>query len=162
MTEQEMQALVNEGASIDAAAGAHAEAAAAGNLDDKGNIIAPPDLTMEKAAAWFIFPKALAWAITTVFPETERYYTDAKCMELAHAIVPVAEKYGLDGPGDSPELTLLMGTGIFCVPAYLAYKQRKAQAEAIEAAPGKAAPAAPVKGETYLQPINGTAAGNGS
>jgi hypothetical protein len=136
MTEQEAQALIAEGAGIDAGAAAHAEAAATGNLDTKGNIIAAPDPNvelMEKAKNWFIIPKTLAWAITAVLPETAPAYTDDRCMELAKAIVPVADKYGWNGLDDSPELMLLMGSAMFCAPGYLAYKARqnaKKEAEA--------------------------------
>ncbi len=141
MTPQEMEALVREGDAIDAGAAAHAEAAAAGNLDDKGQILAPPDpaiLAAEKAAEWFLVPKTLAWAITTVFPELAPHYTDEKCMELATAIVPVADKYGWSGVGNSPELALAMGTAFFCMPAIQAHKARnaaKAKAKAEKEAP---------------------------
>jgi hypothetical protein len=132
MTEQEANALISEAAGIDAGAAAHAEAAASGNLDDRGNIVVQADPIEAKAMEWFIVPKTLAWAITAVFPETAKHYTDEKCMELSRAIVPVAEKYGLNGIGESPELMLLLGTGMFCAPGYLAYKQRKAAREEAE------------------------------
>lgn len=157
MTDQEMQALIAEGTAIDAGQAAHDAAAAEGRIDDKGGIIAPVDETTAKAAEWFMIPKALAWAITSVFPETTPCFSDEKCMELAKAIVPVADKYGLNGPGDSPELALVVGTAFFCMPAVAAYKQRKARAEAdaaVEAAGGKVTPA---KNEPILNPINGTA-----
>jgi hypothetical protein len=140
MTEQEANALIAEGAGIDAGAAAHADAAATGNLDAKGNIMPAPDPNAElqaKAQNWFMVPKALAWAITAVFPETEPYYTDDKCMELAQAIVPVAEKYGLNGFQESPELMLVMGTAFFCAPGYGAYKTRRAVAEIVEQAKAK-------------------------
>lgn len=130
MTEQEMEALVREGEALDTGAAAYAEAAASGNLDDKGQIIAPPDPvdeTAAKAAEWFIVPKTAAWAITAVFPELAEHYTDAKCMELATAIVPVAEKYGWSGVGNSPELALAMGTAFFCLPAVQAHRHRQAE-----------------------------------
>jgi hypothetical protein len=125
MTPQEAEALVREGAAIDQGAADHAEAAAAGNLDDKGRIMAPDENA--RAMEWFMVPKVIAWAVTAVFPETAPAYSDAKCMELAHAIVPVADKYGLSGVGDSPELMLLLATGMFCAPGYLAHKARKAK-----------------------------------
>lgn len=132
MTPQEAEALVREGSSIDAGEAAHAEAAASGMLDERGAIIIPDEAA--RAAEWFMVPKMLAWAITAVFPETAPHYTDAKCMELAAAIVPVADKYGLSGIGDSPELMLLMGTGMFCLPGYMAHKGRQAARAAEEQA----------------------------
>lgn len=158
MTEQEAQALVAEATAIDGAAAAHAEAAAAGNLDAKGNALPPPDPvdeTAAKAAEWFIVPKTLAWAITAVFPELAEHYTDAKCMELATAIVPVADKYGWSGVGDAPELTLLVGTAFFCMPAYQAHQARQA---AKKLAKKPAAPRA--EGEPApMKVINGSEAG---
>lgn len=142
MTEQEAMALVNQAGAIDQGlAAAEAEAMNPTDQGGGGPMVAVPD-DLRKAAEWFLIPKALAWAITTVFPETKEAYTDAACMELAGAIAPVAEKYGLNGPGDSPELTLLMGTAMFCVPGYLAFKSRKdeAAARAEAAARGGAQP----------------------
>lgn len=155
MSPQEMEALVREGEAIDTGAAAHAEAAASGNLDDKGQIIAPPDpadLAAERAAEWFIVPKTLAWAITAVFPELAPHYTDEKCQELANAIVPVADKYGWSGIGNSPELALAMGTVFFCLPAYTAHKGRQAERARIQAEKEK--PRA--VGEPLVQAINGT------
>lgn len=155
MTEQEMQALVREAEGIDAGAAAHAEAAANGQLDDKGQIIAPPDPvdeTAAKAAEWFIVPKTLAWAITAIFPELAPHYSDEKCMELATAIVPVADKYGWSGVGNSPELALAMGTAFFCMPAYQAHKHR--QAAKLEAKKKAEQPRA--TGEQPLQVLNGS------
>jgi hypothetical protein len=150
MTEQEAQALIREGEGIDQGAAAHAEAAAAGNLDEKGQIITPPDPMIEKAAQWLIVPQMLAWAITAAMPETAAAYTPEKQMELARAFVPVADKYGWDGIGDAPELTLVMCSVAFCAPGFMAYKARKAAADAA----AKAAKAE--KGETFINPINGT------
>lgn len=153
-----MQALINEGAAIDAGAQAHADAAAAGQLDDKGNILAPVDNTLERAMEWIIIPKMLAWAITAALPETAPAYTDAKCLELAKAFVPVADKYGWSGLNDSPELSLIMCGAMFSMPAFLAYKARKAQADAAD--PAKVdqvkTEARPAAGETFTRPINGT------
>lgn len=136
MSPQEMEALVREADAIDAGAAAHAQAAAEGNLDAKGEIMAPPDpaaQAAEKAAEWFIVPKTMAWAITAVFPELAPHYTDDKCMELANAIVPVADKYGWSGVGNSPELALAMGTAFFCMPAIQAHRHRQAEKARIKA-----------------------------
>lgn len=130
MTEQEAQALIKEGAGIDTGEAAHAEAAAAGQLDGRGQIVAPdPDA---RAMEWFLIPKTIAWALTTIYPELAPHYTDAKCLELARAIVPVAEKYGINGMGESPELMLAIGCVGFGAPAYMAHRQRKAEQAARE------------------------------
>jgi hypothetical protein len=130
MTEQDALSLLNEAGAIDAGEQANADALADGTMGANGVITAPDPNAA--AMEWFIIPKTLAWAITAVFPELAPCYTDEKCMELAGAIVPVAEKYGISGIGDSPELTLLLGTGVFCAPAYLAYRERQAARAAAE------------------------------
>lgn len=127
MTEQDAKAIMAESAAIDQGQVVAAHDAANPPPPGGGPVVAvPPELSA--AAEWFMIPKAMAWAITAVLPELKSYYTDEVCMELATAIAPVAEKYGLNGPGDSPELTLLMATGMFCAPAYMVYSAKKAQA----------------------------------
>lgn len=123
MTPEEAQSLMQEGAGIDAGEAEHAEASLEGRIDARGQVVEPnPDAA---AMEWFLVPKMLAWAITTVYPETKDQFDDAKCMELARAIVPVAEKYGVNGMSESPELMLLAGCAMFGTPAYLAYKARQ-------------------------------------
>jgi hypothetical protein len=129
-SEKEAAALINEASRIDQGEAAHADAAANGQLDERGQIVMPDETAA--AAEWFLVPKTLGWIITTIFPETEGQFSDARCMELAKAIVPVAEKHGLNSIGDSPELVLLIGTGMFCMPGYLAYRARKEAAVAAE------------------------------
>lgn len=124
---QEQMVLMREAEGIDGQEAVHAEAAAEGRIDPRGQIIEhDPDA---RAMEWFLIPKAIAWGITTIYPETAAAYTDAKCLELARAIVPVADKYGLSGIGDSPELTLLMAAAFFGAPGYLAHQARKQEAE---------------------------------
>lgn len=153
MTEAEAQALMLEGAAIDSGQAEHSAAAAEGRLDDKGQVIAPVDDTDAKAAQWLILPQTLAWAITTALPETAEAYTPEKCMELARAFVPVADKYGWTGLGDSPELTLAFCAVGFSLPGFMAFKARKAAAAAREEKE-KA-----VSAGGYINPIDGTQAG---
>lgn len=154
MDVKQMEAMVRQADAIDAGAAAYETAAAEGNLDEKGNVLPPPDpvdLTAEKAAQWAIIPQTLAWAITAVFPETAPAYTPEKCMELANAIVPVADKYGWNGPGNSPELGLVLASAFFSMPAYMAYKTRQAAKAEAEA---KKEPK--IEGAEPLQVINGS------
>ena len=126
MTEQEAQQLIAQGDTIDTAQAQHAQEAI-------GGVPAAPPHPDAAAMEWFIVPKSLAWLVTTLFPETASAYTDEKCLELARAIVPVAEKYGMNGPGDSPELTLLGAAAMFSMPAIMAHKKRKKEAADKEA-----------------------------
>lgn len=156
MSPQEMEAMVREGDALDAGVAAHQQAAAEGNLDGNGQIIAPPDpsiLAEQRAAEWMIVPQTLAWAITAALPETAPAYTPEKCMELARAFVPVADKYGWNGPGESPELSLLLCSAMFCAPAYIAVKHRQAAAKAAkDEAPKRA------EGEQGVKAVNGSQA----
>ncbi|WP_079214976.1 hypothetical protein [Herbaspirillum robiniae] len=122
MTELEAQQLIAQGDAIDSnQAASTAEAA--------GMSLAPvnPDAA---AMDWMMIPELLAFAICGIFPETAPHYTDAAKLDLARKIAPVAEKYGWNGPGDSPELMLAVGAFGFSMPAIMAYRARKiAQAQ---------------------------------
>lgn len=117
-----MQAMINAGDSIDAG-----QALAQEEAQQLPGVLPPdPDAA---AMEWLIIPEGLAWAITTAFPETAQYYTPDAKMNLARAIVPVADKYGWSGVS-SPEVMLGMAAIGFAMPAVLAYKERKAAREA--------------------------------
>lgn len=113
----ELENLVAQGAAIDAGIDLENQEAA-GVAEVPGN----PDA---QAMEWVIVPEILAWVITTIYPETKPNYTEGSKMDLARKIAPVAEKYGLNGLGDSPELMLCIGAVGFAMPAYLAHKARK-------------------------------------
>lgn len=111
----DLENLVLQGAAIDAGADAEASEAAG---------IAPVD-PMAAVNEWMLVPEVLSWIITSIYPETAPSYTPERKMQLATAIVPVAEKYGLSGVGDSPELMLGVAALGFGMPAYLAHQARK-------------------------------------
>lgn len=137
MNENDASILMNEAQGIDGIEAEHAQAAQEGRLDPAGQVIeVDPNA---RAMEWFLIPKTIAWAITALYPETAKCYSDAKCLELAHAIVPVADKYGITGIGDSPELSLIVAAAMFGAPAYIAHGQRKLAKE--EAQADKGAPA---------------------
>ncbi|MFZ6639213.1 hypothetical protein ACO0LL_05685 [Undibacterium sp. TC4M20W] len=122
MTEQEINTMLAAGENIDAGAAIAMEEA------QQLPGVLPPDPDAA-AMEWLIVPEGLAWAITTAFPETAQYYTPEAKMNLARAIVPVADKYGWSGVS-SPEVMLGMAAIGFAMPAVLAYKERKAMREA--------------------------------
>ncbi|MFZ6732241.1 hypothetical protein ACO0LG_09995 [Undibacterium sp. Ji42W] len=127
MTEQEINAMLAAGENIDAGAAIAMEEA------QQLPGVMPPDPDAA-AMEWLIVPTGLAWAITTAFPETAHYYTDEAKMNLARAIVPVADKYGWSGVS-SPEIMLGMAAIGFAMPAVLAYKERKELREAEQSKP---------------------------
>lgn len=133
MTEAEAAALVNAGAGIDSAEAQFNDAAAAGLLDERGNVMAPAPIDEDAAAReWLFVPEIIAMIATAILPETASHYTDAHCMTLARKFVPVAEKYGWQGSSASPEIGLGLATLAFAAPAMFAYRTRKAHAVAVE------------------------------
>ncbi len=122
-----MVALINAGAGIDSSEAAHAEAAANGQLDQRGQIVqVDPDAA---AMEWLFIPAIIAMVAKTIMPETADSYTDSRCMELARAFVPVAEKYGWSGNTLAPEIGLAVAGFGFAAPAILAYRARKEAAK---------------------------------
>jgi hypothetical protein len=130
MDENEFAQLAQKGAAIDAGEAAHADAAAAGLLDTRGNIVAPdPDA---RAMEWLIIPQMAAMVAKAMYPEVASLYTDERCMEVARAFVPVADKYGWSGSQIGPEVALIMAGVGFAAPAYMAHRARKALAAKLE------------------------------
>lgn len=113
----ELDNLVAQGAAIDA--GIELESQEAAGI---------PAVEVDPMAAineWMLVPELLTYVITAIYPETEAHYTEEKKIKLAAAIVPVAEKYGINGVGDSPELLLGFAAFGFAMPAWNARKARK-------------------------------------
>lgn len=115
-----LEQMVAQGAALDA--GAELE-----NQEAMG-LIQPETDPNAAAMEWLIVPQMLSFVIKTIYPETAAHYTEANEMQLAKAIVPVAEKYGWNGFNGSPEIMLGMAAVGFAMPAFLAHKARK-QAE---------------------------------
>jgi hypothetical protein len=124
MTPEEMQALVNMGGAIDNETTAETNEALG---------IAPEptqEQIAEKAANdWVVVPEILSAAITAYMPETTPYYTEEGNLRFAEKLGAVAEKYGWNSPGASPEISLAIASIGFAAPAFMAYKKRKAEAE---------------------------------
>lgn len=129
--EREMAALLQEGAAIDIGEAAHADAAAAGQLDQRGQIIVPD--ADAGAMEWVFVGEMLGALAGAIFPEVEKYYTDEAALRLARKIAPVAEKYGWQGMESSPEIGLGLAALGFAMPCVMAYKTRKAEAAALAA-----------------------------
>lgn len=126
MTEVEAKKFLLQGAAIDTTESAAAELATSGEIDASGKIVMPSAPDPDAAAMeWLILPQMLAWGFKVAFPEVATHYTAEAEMDLARKIVPVAEKYGWNGPGNAPELALAVGAIGFSMPAVLAYKARK-------------------------------------
>lgn len=126
MNEIEAQKFLMTAQAIDMSEAAASELATSGEIDASGKIVMPSAPDPDAAAMeWLILPQMIAWGFKVAFPEVATHYTAEAEMDLARKIVPVAEKYGWNGPGNAPELALAVGAIGFSMPAVLAYKARK-------------------------------------
>jgi len=76
---------------------------------------------------WGMIAFTVGSALSMIAPELRAVYTEEACMQWGASVVPVAEKYGWSGPGNMPELGLLMTTAGLAVPSFLAIKLRLEQ-----------------------------------
>ncbi len=91
-----------------------------------------------QAKAWAAMVQAIGGMLSMIAPELQQVYTDKACLEWGRSVVPVAEKYGWNGPSSVPELGLLIATVPLALPTgFILHARikalRKAKAEADEA-----------------------------
>jgi hypothetical protein len=91
-----------------------------------------------QAKAWAEMAQALGGMLSMIAPELQQVYTDKACLQWGRSVVPVAEKYGWNGPSSIPELGLLIASVPLVVPTAFILNARikalrKAKAEADEA-----------------------------
>lgn len=97
---------------------------------------------MEAAAReWGMVAFMIGGALSMLAPELRQVYTEDACLAWGGAMVPVAEKYGWNGPGNVPEIGLLIATAGLAVPSVIAVRGRLAQMKAAKAAAERAAKA---------------------
>lgn len=77
-----------------------------------------------QAREWGAIAFTIGGALSMLAPELRQVYTEAACMRWGESVVPVAKKYGWDGPGKVPELGLLMSTAMLVVPSFFVIKAR--------------------------------------
>lgn len=94
-----------------------------------------------QAREWGVVAWSIGSALSLMAPELRQVYTEDACLGWGRSMVPVAEKYGWNGPGNVPELGALMATAGLAVPSYFAIKAKlelmreaKRQAEAAKRA----------------------------
>lgn len=88
---------------------------------------------LDQAQQWGMIAFSIGGALSMLAPELRQVYTQEACMAWGTAMVPVAEKYGWAGPGNCPELGLLMATAGLAIPSVLAVRQRMAQLKRVRA-----------------------------
>lgn len=95
----------------------------------------------ERAREWGMVAYTIGSALSMLAPELRGVYTDDACMGWGRSVVPVADKYGWNGPGNVPEIGLLLATAGLAVPSVLAVRTRLAMLKkAREAAEAEARP----------------------
>lgn len=101
-------------------------------------VVAAVDAAEQQAREWGMIAYTVGGALGMVAPELRQVYSEEACMGWGRAMVPVAEKYGWNGPANVPELGLLIASLGLGVPSFIAIKERmrqlKAAREAAEAA----------------------------
>lgn len=92
---------------------------------------ADPDV---QAKSWGMMAYTIGGMLALLAPELKAVYTEDACLAWGTAMVPVAEKYGWDGPSNVPELGLVMATLPLALPSYLLIRQRIAALKAAKEA----------------------------
>ena len=129
MTPAEATALMNQGAAIDAEAGA--EEAQATQIAPAGGLV--PAEPQNAAMEWIFVPELLSMVICVALPEVAEAYTTESNMRFAEKLAAVAEKRGWNGMNSSPEIGLGIAAIGFAMPAFMAYKGRQALAAQAQA-----------------------------
>ena len=87
-----------------------------------------------QAKAWAVIPMTVGKVLSMFAPELDMIYTPEACKGWGEAMVPVAEKYGWNGPSNLPELGLIISTASLAMPTVVVLKMRiKAMRETAEA-----------------------------
>lgn len=87
-----------------------------------------------QAKAWAVIPMTVGKVLSMFAPELQMVYTAEACQGWGEAMVPVAEKYGWNGPSNLPELGLIISTASLAMPTVVVMKMKiQAMREAAEA-----------------------------
>lgn len=81
------------------------------------------------AKSWGMIMFTVGGMAMMIAPELSPLYTQERCFEWGQAANAVAEKHGLKGPGNMPEITLLASTLTFAVPTFFAVREKIADAK---------------------------------
>lgn len=106
------------------------------------------------AREWGSIAFMVGGALSMLCPELRQVYTEEACSAWGASVMPVAEKYGWNGPGSIPEIGLAISTIGLAVPSYLAIRvklqqlkeAREAQAQAQDLADRRGDPVSPLAG----------------
>ncbi len=91
-----------------------------------------------QAKAWGALVYSIGGMLSVLAPELKGVYTEDACLAWGHSVVPVADKYGWDGPSNVPELGLILATLPLALPTYFIVRNRLAELRAAKAAADEA------------------------
>lgn len=103
---------------------------AIGPTPEQAQAMAAEAEAVTEAQAWAQIPMMLGAALSMVAPELQHVYTPAACEAWGAAMVPVAHKYGWNGPGNLPEVGLIIATASLAVPTVVIVRAKIAEARA--------------------------------
>jgi len=78
----------------------------------------------KQAMEWGMVAFTIGGALSMFAPELKQVYTQESCLKWGESVVPVAVKYGWNGPGNVPELGLLLSTAALVVPTVFVIRAR--------------------------------------
>lgn len=120
-----------------------------GPTEEQAEAIKEEATAEAQAKAWAVIPMTVGKVLSMFAPELQLVYTPDACKEWGECMVPVAEKYGWNGPSNLPELGLVISTASLALPTILVVKMKiKAMRETAEAEARKQANAAAAAGAT--------------
>lgn len=85
------------------------------------------DAAEEGARSWGVMAYTLGSALSMLAPELRAVYTEDACLAWGRSMMPVADKYGWNGPANVPELGLLIASMSLGVPSFFAVRERLRQ-----------------------------------
>lgn len=116
-----------------------------------------------EAAAWAQVPMMLGSMLAMIAPELQMVYTEEACNRWGERMVPVAQKYGWNGPSNLPEIGLAIATAGFAIPTVVVVRAKLAQMrearEAHEAAKKRSMERSVVPSPVTDAPVTGGAGG---
>lgn len=87
-----------------------------------------------EAQAWAQVPMMLGGMLAMIAPELQAIYTEENCHRWGERMVPVAQKYGWNGPSNLPEIGLAISTLGMAVPTVIVIRAKLAQMKAAKEA----------------------------
>lgn len=87
-----------------------------------------------EAQAWAQVPMMLGSMLSMFAPELQAIYTEETCNRWGERMVPVAQKYGWNGPSNLPEIGLAIATAGMALPTVIVVRAKLAQMREAKAA----------------------------